>query len=267
MTTIKYPKTLSGQIKHLRDKKKVVFNVINGKLAENYLLRYNYINLISPFKYNYCELSENDINVPKKVDGKHIYSKETEFSEYLNRYEEERKSYYKLYRSISVFETHLKSIMTYEIFVTYNIIDEQSFIDFFKQIKVNCYRFPDREQVMLKDFDDIIKDVYRIKNYFNYFDRLSLKSYSNIFHCLDYDIRGRVFDSLKFFDQSLGVPSMNQFLERLFALVSIRNCVMHSNSMTILIRYFKTETNELRTVSDKKKFMHLVNYLIEKSDI
>lgn len=56
----------------------------------------------------------------------------------------------------------------------------------------------------------------------------------------------------------IGVPA---FIKKVFCLVSIRNCVMHCNSLEVLIRFYKPKTHELRNSSDRKKYLSLIKLL------
>ena len=51
------------------------------------------------------------------------------------------------------------------------------------------------------------------------------------------------------------------FIKKVFCLVSIRNCVMHCNSLEVLIRFYKPKTHELRNSSDRKKYLSLIKLL------
>lgn len=67
MAAYKPAKTLDEQIKYLKENKKVCFNIITEKQAKDILFRYNYINVITPFKHHFAKLS-NKNEVIKKME-------------------------------------------------------------------------------------------------------------------------------------------------------------------------------------------------------
>lgn len=56
MATYKPAKTLDEQIQYLKENKRVCFNVIDEKSAKDILFKYNYINIITPFKHHFAKL-------------------------------------------------------------------------------------------------------------------------------------------------------------------------------------------------------------------
>lgn len=71
MAAYKPAKTLDEQIKYLKENKKVCFNIITEKQAKDILFRYNYINVITPFKHHFAKLSNK--NEVIKENGNHVY--------------------------------------------------------------------------------------------------------------------------------------------------------------------------------------------------
>lgn len=45
---------------------------------------------------------------------------------------------------------------------------------------------------------------------------------------------------------TFNVDKVPDFILKVFCLVSIRNCVMHCNSLEILIRFYNPKTHELK---------------------
>lgn len=87
-----------------------------------------------------------------------------------------------------------------------------------------------------------------------------------IFTCFDHHIQNTIFKNLKKFDMTFHVDKIPDFISKVFCLVSIRNCVMHCNSLEILIRFYNPKTHELRTKSDRKKYLNMIKTLsIEKT--
>ena len=55
-------KNILEQLQYLNEKKRVQFNEMNKEMAENKLLQYNYINVITPFKHKFAKK-------PEVIDG------------------------------------------------------------------------------------------------------------------------------------------------------------------------------------------------------
>lgn len=71
MATYKPAKTLDEQIQYLKENKRVCFNVIDEKSAKDILFKYNYINIITPFKHHFAKLSNKKEVI--KENGHHVY--------------------------------------------------------------------------------------------------------------------------------------------------------------------------------------------------
>ena len=70
-------KTISEQIEYLKTNKNVVFNDISEEEAKDILLKYNYINVITPFKHRFAKLDSKK-QVIKDDRGNHIYENQVE---------------------------------------------------------------------------------------------------------------------------------------------------------------------------------------------
>lgn len=87
-----------------------------------------------------------------------------------------------------------------------------------------------------------------------------------IYTCLDTDVQNKIFSDLKRFNLNFNVDKIPDFIDKIFCLVSIRNCVMHCNSLEILIRFYNPKNHELRKISDRKKYLSMIKMLcIEKT--
>lgn len=56
------------------------------------------------------------------------------------------------------------------------------------------------------------------------------------------------------------------FISKFFALIAVRNCVMHCNSLEILIRFYNLKTKTLRDSTNKKRFTTMIKYLSKEKD-
>lgn len=117
--TFKKPLTVKEQTEYLSKNKRVVYEKCNVKDAQEFLYIHNYINVISPFKYNFAQKNERD--EPVKVDNKHVYTRNVDFSEYQKKYIAERSQYPVLYSSIAAFETAFNAIVSNEVICYYNL--------------------------------------------------------------------------------------------------------------------------------------------------
>ena len=59
------------------------------------------------------------------------------------------------------------------------------------------------------------------------------------------------------------------FISKFFTLIAVRNCVMHCNSLEILIRlirFYNPKTKTLRDSTNKKRFTTMIKYLSKEKD-
>lgn len=78
--------------------------------------------------------------------------------------------------------------------------------------------------------------------------------------------QNKIFKDLKKYGMTFNVDKVPDFIDKVFCLVSIRNCVMHCNSLEILIRFYNPKLHELRKKSDRKKYINMIKSLsIEKT--
>ena len=196
--------TVEERIAHLKQHKKIMFGIINEIDAANILLKYSYINLITPLKHHFAKRSERDYDVLAKRNGKNIYEYHVEFSEYYNKYMEKRSLYPIIYKNIITFESHLKAIISNTLLTHYSIDDYSALDTFISQLKLNSSSYTTRQNHLLSTFNTILNDTQNTTNIFLFFDKMELKDYSNIFHCLNDDLKKEVFNILKSFNATLG---------------------------------------------------------------
>ena len=63
---------------------------------------------------------------------------------------------------------------------------------------------------------------------------------------------------------TLGYKKKKDFDESLNRLIQIRNCIMHSNSLTILLEYYNVKEKSFRKSSDRKAYQKIGNHLAYK---
>jgi len=258
----KKPLTIDEQIEYLKKNKRIVFNQISEDEAKTILLKYGYINVISPFKYIFADKKNG---IPVKVNGRHIYSRDVEFKEYYDNYLQERKQYERLYLNISKFEVKFNSIVTHELMLYYNINSDVQFNKFVNTIISNVHASSYRLSVQTHMINELNCFSSKMKNYesiYIFMDRLSLGSTITLFRCCDLRIRKQIFSDLLKNDATVKYTDFSTFDDFLFRVVPIRNCVFHNNSLTILKRYFDIKNKLLRTRSDQRKYSNIIKRLL-----
>ena len=99
---------------------------------------------------------------------------------------------------------------------------------------------------MSKCIDSLKKDIFKYTDIYCFFDRMSLGNMLTIFTCWDNTLQDKILNDLKRFNMTFNVDKVPDFILKVFCLVSIRNCVMHCNSLEILIRFYNPKTHELK---------------------
>lgn len=265
MSNYKKPLCLEEQTKHLKDFKNIVFENISEKEAQEYLLRNNYINVISPFKYKYAKKDEDGLLIKDKHNN-HIYENVVDFSTYEDDYKEERGKYIKLFNKISIFEKTFNSIISYNVLIKYNVEDSNRFNDFvndmFKSAAETKYYSVLEKIHMIEEISRFNSKIEKYNSPYIFFDRLTLSETITVYRLLPYDLKKWIFNKLKSINCTIHYQSMGRFDEALTRLTKVRNCVYHGNSLTILIRYYNIKKKELRYSTDKKKYENLIKHLL-----
>ena len=260
----KKPLSIEEQIAHLKEQKEIIFTTIDETNAAEILTKEKYINVISPFKYNFAKKKEDGSVV--KLDGKHVYERKVDFSEYLEKYNEERKQYPILFQKISAFEGTFNSIVSYSMLTTFQIDSTEKFTKFIETLQKNAFELAEydlKERIkMLEEVNRFESKMRKYNSPYIFFDRLSLSEIITVYRLTEKPLRKEIFNKLKSYNCTLGYPAMSQFDEALSRLVQLRNCVFHGNSLTILIRYYKVKTKELRNSTDSKKFKTLIRHVL-----
>ncbi|WP_432268563.1 Abi family protein [Catenibacterium mitsuokai] len=257
-------KKIKEQLDYLEEKKRVRFIDMDRNTAGDKLLEYNYINVITPFKHKFAKCDSKKQVV--KVNGNHIYEKDVDFSEYYNCFWEERKKYPIIIANIQDFEIHFKSITAYHILTTSEIYNSSDLSLFLSKLELRFSYLESRYdktriQHMKDQIESLKKDIFNYADVYCFFDRMSLGNMLTVFTCLEDDTQNRILKDMKRYKVNLNVDQVPDFIKKVFCLVSIRNCVMHCNSLEVLIRFYKPKTHELRNSSDRRKYVNLIKLL------
>ncbi len=254
-------KTLDEMINHLKESKRVVFNEINEEEAKEILYKHNYINVITPFKYKFAK-KEKGILI--KECGKHIYEKEIDFYEYFEYHKKEREPYITIFRNIINFETPFKSITSFETINFYQLNNEYTFNDFIdtivQQINLEIGKTGEKDSLINK-MNHLKDTIKKTNSIYLLFDRLSLTEILTIFRFIDKKIKSKIFRILLDNNLTFNINNIDDFEKTIKKIISIRNCVCHSNSLEILKRYYKPENKELRKDTDNGIYRNLIEKL------
>ena len=269
MDEIKYKpaKKLDEQIEYLKSDKRVKFNVINEENAKKILFRYNYINVITPFKHQFAKKDSNGNVV--KVQNKHVYINDIEFNDYYTFYKDERKSYPIIATNVISFESQFKSILAYRVLTSHKIMNQKDIENFLDDIVTsisnNSSLSSQRKNHMYESIYSLKTKICKYHDIYCFFDRLTLGESLNIYIGLSHEEQDLLFQDFKNINMHFGVDKTPDFIKKVFTLVSVRNCVLHCNSIEILVRFYDPTTKTLRDRTSRKRFVSMINYLsIEK---
>ena len=94
---------------------------------------------------------------------------------------------------------------------------------------------------------------------------MSLGQTLTVYCGLEYKEQDKIFKDCKKVGIDFSVDKTPDFISKFFTLISVRNCVMHCNSLEILVRYYNPATHKLRKNHNKKKYAKMIRELsIEK---
>lgn len=261
----KHPLTLQQQTEYLKKHKRVIYNQISEKEAQEILYTHNYINAITPFKYRFARKNKKN-QILRDTNGCHIYDRDVEFSDYSNKYFEEREKYPLLYNAIMKFESQFNAIVSYEVLVSFNIKNDDDFDDFIKMLYVNIFNLNVSSSAanhMHNEVSSFKSELNKYGSPFIFFDRLSLNKLVTVYKACGEDLSDRIFNELLKRKLTFGNTRKTDFDKILNTLIQIRNCVMHGNSITVLRRYYDVKNKDLRRREDRRKYDTLIQKLYE----
>lgn len=263
----KKPLTVEEQTKYLAENKRVIYKKCSVNDAQEFLYMHNYINVISPFKYNFALKNKND--EPVKVDNKHVYTRDVDFTEYKEKYMAERSQYPALYSSIAAFETAFNAIVSNEVICYYNLDSIDQLERFINSLCQNIQKLTTKStasrQHMLKAVQALRADFDKYDSIFILFDRMSLSVLETVYLSVDKELNEKIFNAMLSRNLVIGYIKKSDFDKMLTLLVQVRNCIMHGNSLTILIRYYDIKKKDLRRRSNKERYVTLIKNLMQSA--
>lgn len=225
------------------------------------MLRNNYINVISPFKLKFAKTEHGKAI---KINQKHVYETQTDFSRYKELYEKERNTYKNIYDNISKFESTFNAIVSHKCIMHYDICDSKKFEDFIVRLKGNVQTINENVETknhMIQELDGFQIKMNKYDDIYIFFDRLTLNSIITVYKLCDKSLKDKIYQTLKDNNCVLDYTRQSLFDEMLVRLVLVRNCVYHNNSINILKRYYRIKTRTPRSSSDRHKFETLIEKL------
>lgn len=264
---------------HLHKSKNVRFEKMEEEQAERTLIKYNYINVITPFKHCFHEEELIEENINGDLRMKHYYSKLTDFSEYFALFSAERSDYVIAYNAISHFELMFKSQVFYHFMKRYSVTNEASALHAFNiclgkvdKLKINSTGTPDEIEYRKKRMKKSIGkqkaylrgygDTDKATNIYVLFDRMNLSDVLNIYMTFRAIDKKSIFDMMSEEALTFNLNIHKGFEDKIFNLVSIRNCIMHFNSIEVLFNFSDYKNKTRRTRKSKATYEALYKWLL-----
>jgi hypothetical protein len=262
--------TLDEQLEYLKKNKRVVFNTVTEDEAKEFLLVHNYINVITPMKLQYVEWEVKNINgkripYPRKDQiGNHIYIKDIDFQEYINKFLLEKTKHIYIFKNIIEYEKLFNAIFSYYTLHYLNIQNTLDLITFLEELnnylkKNNPY--PKRFQHFESTINKLRNKVKDSSSCYIFFNSLNFSELLTIYILSNMIIKKDVFLTMNNKSKILIYNDIQQVENSLFKLVAIRNCVCHGDSLEILKNYYNVKKNTFRHPNQKKQFERLINKL------
>jgi len=234
---MKRPLSIEEQIEYLKGNKNIVFSDMDK--AKEYLYKYNYLNLISAYKYMFHN--------GKDDNDSHIYPEPIDFNEYIEIFEHNRLEEQKLLNLILDFERIVSSIISFEVLNTYKNLVEEECIEYnnvtFYSFLVNKYDLSDRT------LSYFLKKLYG-KNSVSPYIALNKTSFSNV-HDLYLNMPKKIKLKIicKLNEENIFNNLDLQTLNNDFKYINgIRNALAHGNPFVV---YHQSAYGKPRSVKEK----------------
>ena len=258
------PTTVEEQVEYLHQNMRVQFNEIDKKTMENILLYNNYVNVITPFKHYFAK-KDNKREVLKDGHGCYIYVYDVDFHDYYEKFKNERLKYPIIAINVIAYESHFKAILAYRILTNNKIESSDDLFEFLDKIRL-CAVYKnnfskERNRHINKSILDLEETIDNFTDVYCFFDRLSLGISLNLFLELTDDLQDLIFTDISKLEMNFNVRNVSDYISKVFTLVSIRNCVMHCNSLEILIRFYNPKNHQIRRNRNKRIFVKMIDYL------
>ena len=114
---------------------------------------------------------------------------------------------------------------------------------------------------MNKNIDNLKNAINDYADIYCFFDHLSLGVLLTVYAGLVPDQQKDIHRELKARNLHFGVDNINDYIDKVFTIVSIRNTVMHCNSLEILVRFYNTKDKSLRSPNNRRKYKNLIESL------
>lgn len=256
----KQPLSVCEQTKYLSQNKRVVYNNISESDAQEILYKYNYINVITPFKYRFARKTKQGFTI-KDANNNHIYDRDVDFKEYFDLYLKEREAYPTLYKNIMNFEVILNAIISYECLCSYNLETTENFNDFINNLEVNISELDwddYKKNKLLEVVQNLPSELELYKSPYILFDNLTLNEILVVLIGMKKEIQQKCINEIVLRQQIVLATDIDTFYEQASKIVRIRNCICHNDSIEILLRFRCRHNKTIRKSSDKKSYANLI---------
>lgn len=257
------------QLNILKSKKKVVFlSLEDEENLKEYLKRYNYINVINPYKIYFFD---------NKIDGNHIYNSETNYTEYISFFKKDIEYSFDILKHVLFFEKYLGTTISYRLSNSlssnskyFEVVKEESIKilkdkrrfdnddininyyseDFQRRLELLKYEFSETDMFYFKKaynimcFEDKVRNDYKIDNISenDWFYNVNFMSFEDVLF---------LFKILNSKDQNLIIKeiigkqiSIIDFNKVTRNIKKLRNKLAHFENLTVVInKQFDTDEN------------------------
>lgn len=114
---------------------------------------------------------------------------------------------------------------------------------------------------MLRGVSHFKESFDKYGSVFIFMDRLSLSDLSTVYRACGDELSNKIFTELSSRGFTFGYTKKHDFDSVLSIIAQVRNCVMHENSLTILIRYSNVKDKKLRLQTNRKRYSNVIKKL------
>lgn len=120
---------------------------------------------------------------------------------------------------------------------------------------------------MMLNLVNIMNCINNYHDVYCFFDRMSLGQTLTVYCGLEYKEQDKIFNDCKKAEIDFGVDKTPDFISKFFTLIAVRNCVMHCNSLEILIRFIIQKRRLFVIVQIRKDLQLWLNIWVKKKTI
>lgn len=253
-------------VDYLEKNKNVQFGNVDKKSASDIILKYGYFNVITPFKYYFADRDPINKNESLLIEGKHQYSTPFDFSDWYDRFINERSRYPKIYNSVVNIKTVFKNVMFNKIYCQYNFDKKDDMKSF---ISIDCRlnamsRFDHIEMDYINNsLEHILEMIEKSYSVFYIVGNIGFGDSNNLFRCLDQSLQNEIIFEMQRLKLAPVPTNPNEFYKRMSIIQKVRNCIMHNDSLEVLCRYKLRDKKRSRSSKERLSYVNIANQLYE----